>query len=169
MGKLTEREIFDRMTGCLKAAASCCAQLSVSPARGQLYDQLRKNLRLAGDCCRQAATWREDARWLNFDKQLTHCHKIAGDWLRGYKNDAGHRVHLAPSEIYQLFTKLGLNLAAMHTLAETTRDAKTQKRGMILPKIHHETRTQGRPSAVKLPPGMMARQSGLIVPQETMH
>lgn len=168
MGRLTEREIFDRMMGCLRAAASCCAQLSVTPRHGALYDQLRKNLRLAGDACRQAATWREDTRWLNFDKQLTHCLKIAGDWLRGYKNELGHRVHLAPSEIYQLFSKLGLNLAAMHTLAEKTRDEKTGKRGMILPKVHRETRTQGRPVAVKLPPGMMARQSGLLVP-ETLH
>jgi hypothetical protein len=165
MGALTETEIFDRMTGCLKAAVSDCIDLSKAPRKGSIYDRLRKNLRLAGNCCRQAAQWREDARWLNFDKQITHCIKLAGDWLRGYHDMDGARRLYAADQVSDLFFKLSQTLAALHNLALNTRDKATQRTGMILPIVHRESRTQGRSVAVKLPSGMKRRASGLIVPQ----
>ena len=161
----TEVEIFDRMTGCLKAAVSDCADLSKNPRHGEIYDRLRKSLRTAGNCCRQAAQWREDARWLNFDKQITACIKMAGDWLRGYHDPEGKRRLYAANQVGELFFKLAQNLAALHNLALNTRDDKTQRTGMILPIMHRETRTQGRSVAVKLPKGMQRRPSGLVVPE----
>ena len=165
MGQLTEVEIFDRMTGCLKAAVSDCIDLAKSPRQGSIYDRLRKNFRLAGNCCRQAAQWREDARWLNFDKQLTACHKMAGDWLRGYHDPQGRRQLYNAAQVGELFFKLSQNLAALHNLALNTRDNATQRTGMILPIVHRDSKTQGRSVSVRLPKGMQRRASGLIVPE----
>ena len=164
MGALTEQEIFDRMSGCLKAAIDCCVHLATKPNRGWHYDKLRKNLRLAGDCCRQAATWREDARWLTHDKNLTECHKRAGDWLRGYKDQAGERIHYSRGDINAMFIKLAQVLSQLHNAVVDMRTRATGRSGMILPVVHREIRTQDRAVAVKLPPGMMQRDSGLIVP-----
>lgn len=169
MGALTEHEIFDRMIGCLKAAIDCSVQLAVSPLRGYHYDRLRKNLRLAGDCCRQAATWREDARWLQHDKNLTEAHRRAGDWLRGYRDEAGQRIHYSRGDIHKMFTMLAQVLAQLHNAALGLRDKATGKRGMILPIVRQETRTQGRSVAVKIPSGMAQRASGLLVPEATLH
>lgn len=168
MGALTEQEIFDRMIGCLKASIDCCIHLATSPHRDYHYDRLRKNLRLAGDACRQAAQWREDARWLTNDRLLTECHKRAGDWLRGYKDEAGERIHYSRRDIHELFTMLARNLAALHNSVVDLKTRATGRRGMILPIVHRDTRTQGRAVAVKLPPGMMQRASGLVV-LETVH
>jgi hypothetical protein len=168
MGALTEQEIFDRMVGCVRGAIDSSVQLASSPHRGYHYDCLRKNLRLAGNCCRQAAQWREDARWLNWDKELTSCHKRAGDWLRGYRDEAGERIHFSRADINELFTLLAQALSRIHNAVIDMRDRATARRGMILPLVHRETRTEGRSVGVLLPPGMMQRASGLVVP-ETVH
>lgn len=169
MGALTEREIFDRMSGCLKDAVSCCVQISRSKRRGALYDKLRKNLTLAGGCCRQAAYWRQDARWLKHDALLAECHKKAGDWLRGYKDPfSGARTMLAPKLVNELFFMLAQKLAELHNLAVDLRDKKTNRAGMILPIVKPAPGVRHRPQAVMLPPGMRSTPSGLIIPHGTV-
>lgn len=169
MGSLSEREIFDRMSGCLRDAVSCCVQISKNRRRGALYDKLRKNLKLAGDCCRQAAYWRQDARWLPIDTLLAEAHKKAGDWLRGYKDPySGARTMLAPKLVNDLFFKLAQQLAALHNAVADLRDKRTNRVGLILPQPRAEPGVRHRPQRVTLPPGMIARKSGLVVP-ETVH
>lgn len=157
------------MAGCLKDAISCCVQLSKSQRRGALYDKLRKNLILAGGCCRQAAYWRSDARWLQWDEMLAECHKKAGDWLRGHKDPySGARTMLAPKQINQLFFMLAQALANAHNKVIDLRDKKPHKMGLILPIPKPEPGVRHRPQRVMLPPGMTKTKSGLLVP-ETVH
>ena len=164
MGALTEQEIFDRMTGCLKASIDNAVALASQPRRGMHYDILRKNLRLAGECCRQAAAWREDARWLSFDTQVTRCHKMAGDFLRGYKTENGEKIHYAPVEVKEFFLLMAQGLAKVHNAVVDMKTRATGRAGMILPLVRQDSRTQGRAVGVKLPAGMAQRKSGLIVP-----
>jgi hypothetical protein len=167
---LTESEIFDRMSGCLRAAASCAVQLARGKRRASLYDNLRKNLSMAGDCCRQAAAWREDCRWLEHDTLLAMCRKKAGDWLRGYKDPlTGRKVMLAIPLINDLFAKLAQQLTHLHNVAIDLRDKATGRVGMILPRPRAEPGVRHRPQRVMLPPGMMATTGGLVIPSGSVH
>lgn len=151
MGALTEPEIFDRMSSSLREAGDCCMRLAAPRPRGQTYDSLRRHLRFAGDCCRQAAYWRDDARWLTIDHTLSEAHRVAGGWLRGYRDESGRRVMYSQATISDLFMRLAQNIAMLYNHAADLRDKATGRTGTILPIIRQETRTQGRPIQVLLP------------------
>lgn len=148
MSDLTEREIFDRlMTSCREAAEHCEAlAVQVNRIKGQRYVKLREQLKLIEGCCRQAAMWRDDARWLQFGQFAVVCHQKCGDWLR-FKTRG------------PMFAKLAENMRAMQKGAEQMRDAATGVRGPILPetpKYQPDNRlVQVRtPGGLILPPGV---------------
>lgn len=144
---LTESEIFDSLASSLSAAAECCDVLAKSPRKGPTYIRLRSKLRLIEGAARQAANWREDARWLKVGMDAHRVHEIAGDWLRSH----------APS-VY--FTKLAVTLRKLQHSTEKLRDGATGRTGVILPKAQPLYR-ENRPVYVQRP-------SGLIVPDQAV-
>ena len=133
MGALTETEIFDRMATSLTLAAELCDQLAKIPLKGPTYNRLRTELRLIEGCCKQAAAWREDTRWLPIGRSMAECHQRAGDWLRGIKMPDGSRVKLAAGTMHPCFEMLAKNLRALKRVADDTKNKATNKLGMILP------------------------------------
>lgn len=148
MSDLTEREIFDRLVTSFREAAEHCEALAlqVNRIKGQRYVKLREHLKLIEGACRQAAMWRDDARWLQIGQFAAGCHAKCGDWLR-FKSRG------------PMFTKLAENMRMMEKAAVTMRDAATGVRGPILPetpKYQPENRlVQVRtPGGLILPPGV---------------
>lgn len=134
---LTEREIFDRLKGCLSEAARDCDFIAIQPSSGFYFERLRKNLKLAEGCCRQAAHWREDARWLVPGLKLEHAHQIARGWL-----------HFPSVKAKKMF----------HTLAAALRQMKADI-------VRLETMATGVAGTI-LPAGIdVARSSRLILPK----
>ncbi len=165
MGALTEIEIFDRMVTSLRSAIDTSDAMARSPLRGWLYDKLRRDLRLIDGCCRQAATWRSDARWLPIGVLMTECHKRSGDWLRGIQQPDGSRVKVADGEMNPMFQGLANCLRGVLALAIRTRDERTGVAGPILaPVMPGPIRTQGRQVQVKMPTGESVTEAGIIIP-----
>lgn len=166
MGALTETEIFDRLTSSFKLAAELCEDLAKTPVGGQTYDRFRKELRLIEGCCKQAAAWREDSRWLPIGVMMSQCHQKAGDWLRGLKLDDGTRVKIANGQLHPMFLKLAENLRGFAALAERTRTSATGRTGIILPDMlpgpHRDTVPVGYRAPPKVTPG------GILLP-ESVH
>lgn len=167
MGALTEVEIFSCMSENFRLAAQHSERLAQHVRKGPAYKSLRDELKLIGGAARQAAAWREDARWLLIDKAVTAAHKMAGDWLRGFKREDGVRIKLAPSEIKARFLILAEFLRKTAHDAEALKNKATGKAGMILPNVASVGRNVSH-VPVQLPPGMMATRSGLIVPAGTV-
>lgn len=140
MGALTEHEIFSQMTQSFALAAEACLDLASNPVKSPAYNRLRDELRLIEGCCRQASYWREDTRWLPIGLMMAECHKRAGDWLRGVKLPSGRKVALASGEMHPCFLKLSANLRMLGRAAETLRDSKPPKLGLILPDGYENTR-----------------------------
>lgn len=169
MGRLTETEIFGCLTENFRLAAEAAEKLAVSPIKGPAYRQLIKSLGLVEGAARQAAHWRGDTRFLKIGMQAAHIHKRAGDWLRGVKVPGAPTVKIAAEHQHPLFRKLAEVMLAALAGAIRMQFAATQRLGPILPEMMPvATRTQDRQMQVMLPPGMMHRPSGLIVP-ETVH
>jgi hypothetical protein len=165
MGDLTESEIFDCLATNFKLAAEHSEDLAKLPRKGPTYRKLRDELKLLEGACRQAAYWRQDARWFPIGKIMATCHQMAGEWLRGLKQPSGRRVPIAESEKHPLFMMLAESLRFLEKQALICKNGRTGRVGMILPKPQAApTRTQGRSVPVLLPPGMAQRASGLIVP-----
>lgn len=120
MGALTEPEIFACMAESLRQAIGHAQELAERPAQGPAYSALRRELKLIEGCCRQAAYWREDARWLQPGMMMQECHRRAGNWLRAR----------APRT---LFTKLADNLRLLLRVTDDLRDKAPPKLGLILP------------------------------------
>lgn len=158
MGKLTEIEIFECLSVNFRLAAEHCEDLARLPRKGPTYILLRKELRLLEGACRQAAQWRDDARWLQIGLYMAETHKRAGDWLRGVKQPAGGYRPIPEGQRHPMFLKLADCLRAGERRAESLRIARTGRRGTILPKPlagpHRETR----------PVGWTKAASGLLVP-----
>lgn len=121
MSDLTELEIFDCLLTNFREAAERCEELAQQKNRiaGQRYVRLRENLMRIEGACRQAAVWREDARWFLFGQYAAECHKRCGGWLR----------HRDPP---RYFLKLADNMLMMLKGTQELRDRATGKRGMIL-------------------------------------
>lgn len=168
MSALTEVEIFSQMTTSFRLAIELCEDLASLPLKGPTYNRFRKEIRLIEGCCKQACTWREDTRWLNFALLMAEVHKRAGDWLRGIKNEDGSRTKIADGTLHPAFNHLAENMRAMLKLAEKTKTEATKRLGMILPEMQAApTRTQGRPMQVLLPPGMNLSKGGILMPSGT--
>lgn len=165
MGALTEAEIFDQLTQSLRISADLCDVMARNPVRGASYMRLVRELKLIEGCCRQAAVWREDCRWLNFAPLINEAHKRAGEWLRGYKMPNGQRIKIADGTLHPCFVKLAENLRELLKVVLATKTNRTGHVGMILPDTSKgPTRTQGRPMQVLLPPGMQMSKGGVILP-----
>lgn len=147
MGALTETEIFDCISSNAKLAAEHCDDLARLPRKGPTYDLLRKELKLIEGACRQAAYWRQDARWLPIGLMMEEAHKRAGDWLRGVRQPNGGRRRIPEGEMHPLFVKLADNLRGLQRVMEDLRTKKTGRAGIILPQVlpapHRDTRPVG--------------------------
>lgn len=161
MGNLTEAEIFDCLSTNFRLAAEDCDKLAKLPRKGRAYSSLRDRLELIEGACRQAAYFRQDARWLRIGLQMAEAHRRAGEWLRGIKVEGSPvRVKIAPGHMHPLFTKLAEHLREAQKRADEFRTKATGRMGTILPEA------QPAPHRDTIPVGW--RQSGgLIVPEGT--
>ena len=164
MGNLTEVEIFDCLKSNFRLAAQCCDDLARLPKKGPTYRRLRDHLKLIEGSCKQAAAWRQDARWLRIAFMMGEAHKRAGAWLRGTKMPDGTRVKTADGHLHPLFLGLAENLRKGYAVAESFRTGKVNKVGMILPKPLPGPHRDTRPIHVS-GDSYQVRKSGLIVPQ----
>jgi hypothetical protein len=142
VSNLTEIEIFDRLMTSLGDAADHCKALALQENRikGQRYIKLRENLMLVEGCCRQAAAWRGDTRWLPVGRFAAETHKKCGDWLR-FRTRGKMFLHCA--EV----------LLLARQAAEQLRDRATGKIGLILPErlaYQPENRTVAVPRGIIL-------------------
>jgi len=133
MGALTEAEIMACLSENFRLAAEYCEDLARLPKKGPTYIKLRQSLKLLEGACRQAAHWREDARWLKIGMDMAHVHEKAGGWLRGYTDREGRHISIAPGQMNPLFKKLAESLRSSHAGVERLRTMKTNKVGAILP------------------------------------
>lgn len=155
MGALTETEIFARMSESFRIAAECCDALVILPAAGPSYIKLREHLKLIEGCCRQAAHWREDSRWLPIGLKMEEAHQRAGDWLR---------KHYAR----KMFLTLAVILRAGGKSAIELRDKAPPNLGTILPEMQADPTERHRPVQV-IAPGqeqirVPARKPSIIIP-----
>lgn len=162
MGALTEAEIFDCLADNFGKAAQLSEDLAKLPKKGVSYQNFRAALKLIEGAARQAAYWRQDARWLKIGLYMEECHKRAGDWLRGYKLPSGLRITHKEGTLHPLFMNLAENLRKGQAAAEQLRTKKTGRMGVILPNTmaapHRDTRLVG------WTPGERRSRGGLILP-----
>lgn len=135
---LTETEIFDYMQENFRLAAENARRLG-SGERGPLYVHLRNNLRRVEGCCRQAAFWRGDARWLVIGAIAARAAAEAGDWVRARQ--------------WLRFGKLAALLENGVKASKDLRDKATHRSGLILPKPMAGPIRENRPVQVILPAG----------------
>lgn len=140
MSDLTEAEIFDCLVDNFKKAAVHAEDLAKLPRKGPNYAKLREELKLVEGAARQAAYWRQDARWLQIGLYMEEAHQRAGNWLRGIKNPTtGEWRKIPEGQLHPYFMKLAENLRAGLKLAEGYRDNRTGRVGMILPASMQQT------------------------------
>ena len=153
MGDLTEREIFSRMSDSLGDAISGCVALAERPKKGATYRKLVDDLLLIEGCCRQAAAWRSDARWLAIAPLMEGAHQRAGNFLRWH--------HPATA-----FLKLADNLRALKTVCDDLRTKATGIVGTIMPPPPLALQRDTKPVSVILPPGFKTPlKSDIILPK----
>ena len=169
MGALTEVEIFDRLSSSFKLAAELCDDLARLPLKGAAYDRLRKELRLIEGCCKQAAVWREDTRWLPIGKMMAECHQRAGDWLRGFKMPDGSRVKINAGQLNPMFEKLAENLRMLERLSWDMKNRATGQVGMILPTPLAGPHRDTRPVGYRAPPPNVSKGGILISGSASLH
>lgn len=144
MGALTEPEIFACLTENFRLAAQHCEDLAKLTRKGPTYRKLRDELKLIEGAARQAAYWRQDARWLRIGLMMAEAHKRAGDWLRGIRDkETGIWKKLPPGVLHPYFMKLAENLRSGQTLAEQFKNARTGITGMILPPAYMPKKSNG--------------------------
>lgn len=156
MSQTTEKEIFDLLTENLRLAVESANQLANDSRKTPAYWNLREQLKLIENCCRQAAYWRGDARWFNMGLAAETFHKKAGDWLRGYKdNVTGRRIPTPPGQKNQLFVMLAAHLDAYRKMTDMFRTDKTGIIGDILPALPTQHRRIGAPVPVSMPKSLI--------------
>jgi hypothetical protein len=149
MSELTEREIFDCLRTNLRSAAADCDLIARQPISGPIFDRMRKSLKLVEGACRQAAYWREDARWLPLGVKMEEVHQRARTWL--------HRPTVSSKKLFAL---LGDVLRKLLRDVDNLEFMATGRTGLILPKAQEPPLRQGRPVQVMLP-GMGMREDGV--------
>lgn len=156
------------MTESLRIAAECAEALATNDVEGRDYYSLREHLKLIEGCCIQAATFREDTRWLPLGRTVIEAWQRAGNWLRPQQHALlNHKVKLAPKHRNEMFVMLAANLREFHKGMLSLKDSKTGKSGMILPTASAAERRIGAPVQV-LMPARIRQQGGLILPK-TVH
>jgi len=144
MGALTEQEIFSAMRENLRGAADDCDLIANHPSSGPAFDRMRKRLKLVEGCCRQAAYWREDARWLPMGVKMEQAHQIARKWL-----------HRPTVQAKKLFTGLAAVLRQFADQLDKLQNARSNRVGLILPKPQAAPLRSGRPVQVMTPGGVL--------------
>ena len=139
---LTEKEVFDVITTNLRDAAENCELLAKLPAKGPTYIKLRENLQLIEGGCRQIVEFRRDMRYDLLGMRARDCHQRAGDWLRSVS---------API----LFFKLATALRKIRHDMERLRNARTGRRGPILPAVGRGKHRETRPVYIRRPSGLV--------------
>lgn len=153
---LTEPEIFDRMRTSLREAIEACDVLVGIPAQGPTYVKLRENLKLVEGCCRQAAHWREDSRWLQYGLMMEDAHQRSLNWLR-YRNPRW------------LFGKLGEALRGLMKQLDDLKDKAPPKLGTILPEPVRDPSERAPHIVVpEMPKAAKAKRSIIIPPGVTI-
>ena len=144
MSALSEIEIFSCLRENLRGAADDCDIIAKQPRSGEMFDRMRKRLKLAEGACRQAAYWREDSRWLQVGLKMEKAHQIARTWL--------HRPSVKSKKLF-----IGL-AAALRKVEKDIQRLETQRTGimgMILPEVERAPLRQGRPVQVITPGGLV--------------
>jgi len=133
-----------------RLAAEDCDRLAALPpgspiAVGPLYNQLRNRMKLIEGTIRQAAYWRQDARWFRIGPLVEELHQRIGNWLR---------LKVKPSP--RVFELCAINMRMLHKVCEAHRTQATGKAGTILPA---PLTPAARPDR-----SVLVRPSGLLVP-----
>ena len=149
MSALTEIEIFDCLAQNFASSAEKCEQLAWHPFRGFLYREFVKEIKLIEGACTQAATWREDSRWLTIGFMMGEVHRRAGNWLRTSPTKETR------DEADKRFKKLAENLRKFAHEAEDLRTKATGRSGMILPEPLPGPHRDTRPVQVVTPGGII--------------
>lgn len=141
---LTDVEIWDKLSSCLKACIQGCDNLAKLPAMGPTYRKMIVDLEELEGAARQFGTAREDARWNHFGWEMARFRQRIGDAIRAHEPRMVFLSMKAMIEVYQ-----GTALAM--------KDAKTGKRGPILPIQRPGPHRETRPVYVK-------SQGGVLLP-----
>lgn len=141
MSALTETEIFDRLTTSLRSAIELCGLLATLPAQGPNYLKIIEELKLIEGAARQAGVWRSDSRWFKFGFEMMRFHQRIGDAIRSH-------------QARDIFLHMQGMMKGALKEADELRNARTGKRGPILPKVKDPHR-ESRPVYVSKPSGLM--------------
>lgn len=147
-----------------RLAGENCIRLAISPYKGKAYDDFWNEIESLVGCCRQAAAWRQDARWYTFEEWLIGVRMRSGRWLRGVKVGPGPSLRIPQNEIQTLFLRVAHKLAGKFAEINDMRDKATGRLGMILPKPVETFRETRQHRVADLPQAMRKAPSGLIVP-----
>lgn len=105
----------------LRLAAEKADEIAKNPLSGRAFDALRTHLKLAEGCCRQAAHYRGDVRWLRPGIIIEQAHQIARAWL-----------HRPSVESKKLFTGLAAALRKILVDLKTFEKQATGRVGSII-------------------------------------
>ena len=141
---LSETEVWDKLHDTLRSAIQHCGDLANLPAMGPTYRLMITELAEIDGAARQFGTLRGDARWNAFGYEMESFHQRIGDAIRA--------VHAR-----KIFLHMQAMMQGALDEAIKMKDAKTGRRGPILPKPKPAPLRSGRPVYVK-------RDSGLIMP-----
>lgn len=142
MSNLVESEVWDRLRSSLRSAIDLCDKLAKEPGQGLNYLQMIKELALIEGGSRQLATFRLDARWTSFGFEMARFHDRIGDAIRSH---AARTIFLHMKGMMEGALAAGTKM----------KDAKTGRRGPILPRVRPGPHRQNRPVYVKSPAGLL--------------
>jgi hypothetical protein len=150
---LTEAEIFSTMKDRLRSAIADCRFIANFPVAGPTYKRLRQSLKLVEGCCRQAAYFRQDARWFGPGRYAEEAHQRARLWL-----------HRPSVQTHKLFTKLADALEQWMKDLERLEKMPSGRVGTILPKPQRAPLQSGRPVSVIMPSGVALKKTAQSLP-----
>lgn len=143
MGASSDNEIFDELRTTLRSAIDNCGKLATLPYMGPTYSTMIRELETIEGAARSFGFARRDARWNAFAFEMAAFHRRIGDAIR---------AHHART----IFLHMQKMMQGALAEADKMKDAKTGRRGPILPKARPGPHRETRPVYV--------RNSGLIVP-----
>lgn len=132
MSDLQEYEIINRMKESIREAVQACFDLSVYSRVGEPYHTLRTHLLLIEGCCRQMGQFRGDERWLPVGRYMAEAHRLAGGWLRGWKNREGVRIFWRPGDVNVMFVALAKNLKNLYDSVDKLANSATRTNGPVI-------------------------------------
>lgn len=140
---LSQNEVWDRLRTSMRSAIDLCGKLAAEPAQGPNYLKIIQELRFIEGASRQMATMRADSRWTWFGFEMARFHDRIGDAIRA-------------QNARSVFTHMQGVIRDYLTKAEKAKDAKTGRRGPILPReragpLRHRPVYYRAPSGLLLP------------------